>query len=919
MSDDTRPIRRWTVRKAALILAVHVAAIPFALYALQSLNTENNVETWLPEDDPHAVVLDWFRDEFGLDQALLASWDGSTLNDPRTERFADALAGPIGEDGERHAPLPGIDTVRTPRDVISRMIENNVPREEAINRSSGLLVGTGPLKVRLSDAGRTNVNQVSNRLRLAAKQQLDLEVTVLPPVVDQFVPTLDNEALDDGTIEADEFSGPSADDPYPEPSLHDLQLRWNDMVPQAESTRQMREMLIALKSESGEPLVEETFFELGAPVAIAVTLTEDGEQRVQEMIDLITQKAGEAGIPSETLHMGGSPVGRAALDRATGTALSNPAYPIWNLPMRSPLITSALVGLGTALLVLRSLRLAILVIVTALYVAVTTTSLVPASGHSLNMVLLVMPNLLIVLTTSGAIHVANYWRHAAREQPDGAIHTAVRMAWTPCILASVTTAIGLTSLVTSVLSPVREFGAYSALGCLLSLVVVLFGFPSLLSLWRGTPPTAEVADTSFWKRMGHWLYEYGHWVSAACLILFVSSVAGLRYFKTETKVIKYFPEHTRIIADYRFLEENLAGVVPVDVVISFDKTARESMDAVERMELVRRIKSEIAEHPEISGTIALSDFRQPLEKPAETASRLVRARYQRTVHGINEYLEEAEGGADGGFTTHADRPLQLSYAGRDVSIPEGSELWRVRAQVAVLSDLDYTVLTDDIDRRVAGQLESHVGTAHVVTGMVPLFLRTQQAVLESLIRSFGLAFGVIALVMMFLLRNPLAGLITMLPNLLPVGVVFGLISWAGVPVDIGTMITASVALGIAIDGTLHLLTWFRDGLRNGMSREEAISLGLAHCGPAMWQTSAAIGLGLLMLGTTELLLISRFGWLMASLIAAALVADIVFLPALLAGPLGALIERNVVTPTENQQITTATDLTQSPHPTVKSA
>ena len=173
--------------------------------------------------------------------------------------------------------------------------------------------------------------------------------------------------------------------------------------------------------------------------------------------------------------------------------------------------------------------------------------------------------------------------------------------------------------------------------------------------------------------------------------------------------------------------------------------------------------------------------------------------------------------------------------------------------------------------------------------MVPLFLRTQQAVLESLIESFALAFGVIAVVMMVLLKNPAAGLITMLPNVMPIGVVFGLISWAGIPVDIGTMITASVALGIAIDGTLHLLTWFRDGLRNGMSREDAIALGLAHCGPAMWQTSAAIGLAMLMLSTAELLLISRFGWLMAALIAAALTADIVLLPALLSGPLGTII------------------------------
>jgi len=175
--------------------------------------------------------------------------------------------------------------------------------------------------------------------------------------------------------------------------------------------------------------------------------------------------------------------------------------------------------------------------------------------------------------------------------------------------------------------------------------------------------------------------------------------------------------------------------------------------------------------------------------------------------------------------------------------------------------------------------------------MVPVFLRTQQAVLDSLIRSFGLAFAVIAIVMVVVLRSPIAGLLAMLPNLMPVGVVFGLVSWAGLAVDMGTMITASVALGVAVDGTLHLLTWFQDAIREGLPRQKAIERALAHCGPAMWQTSTAVSIGLLMLAPAELLLIHRFGWLMAALIAAALVADVVFLPALLAGPLGSVLER----------------------------
>ena len=68
---------------------------------------------------------------------------------------------------------------------------------------------------------------------------------------------------------------------------------------------------------------------------------------------------------------------------------------------------------------------------------------------------------------------------------------------------------------------------------------------------------------------------------------------------------------------------------------------------------------------------------------------------------------------------------------------------------------------------------------------------------------------------------------------------------------------------------------------------------LAHCGPALWQSSLAVGLGLLMLSRAELQLISRFGWLMSALIGAALLADLILLPALLAGPLGALLQKTL--------------------------
>ena len=132
----------------------------------------------------------------------------------------------------------------------------------------------------------------------------------------------------------------------------------------------------------------------------------------------------------------------------------------------------------------------------------------------------------------------------------------------------------------------------------------------------------------------------------------------------------------------------------------------------------------------------------------------------------------------------------------------------------------------------------------------------------------------------------------MLPNLIPVAVVFGAVSWCGIAIDIGTMITASVALGIAVDGTLHFSETFKHQVAT-MSRRKAAVSALAYCGPAVCQTSLVIGGGLIMLAWADLLLVCRFGWLMAAIVWAATLAGLILLPALLAGPLGAVLERGV--------------------------
>lgn len=886
-----------TDRRTLWVLA---AAIPLIAWGLFRIRLENDIENWLPEDDPGSLVLDWHHEHFDPQERFLVTWDSSSLDDPRTEQLALELALPDAEDGERKGRHPEIDHVSTPRDLLARMVDNGVPADAAIEHATGVVVGRGFLKVRLTAAGRRDPAE-TRRVLLGVLDALGLDGEVVPaiPAVEATFPAPGDGAISTGGL-------PS---PLVKWEPHDLQLKWRGMTPASPETTTVAELLLDPESAS-HTLVEKVFLQAGAPVAMTIVLTPLGSDSVTRTSQIVREAAQRAGIPPEELHFGGGPIVRSRLSREALRAVWNEDYPIWNLFKRSPVLLSVLVGMAISLLLLKSLRLTLIVLLASLEVSGATIALVPLFGDAMNMVLIIMPTLLFVVTMSGAVHLVNYWRHETAKGVGDPVETALKSARLPCALSSFTTAIGTGSLMTSTLAPIRQFGLYSTIGILLSLAMVLYGVPALLRLAGGRPAVERDSKGWIWRGIGRSIARY-HWATNfLMLMIFLHALWGLSLFQTETKVIRYFPDHLRIIRDYDFFEQSLAGVVNVDVLLRFGQDTISRTTVGQRLELVRETELSLANEAGVTGTLSLADFRPPAPPPDPEAPLAARLIYKRGMNRLYagifgrpprvaaEEVPDEPPSAEGdppprASASHlvaiAQRPLKGDRNGHPVSISVEDEVWRVRVQCTILQDIRYEDLLTNVETRVQRVVDEMPGVDFVVTGTVPLFLRAQQALLDSLLQSFGLAMLLITIVMIVLLRSVLGGLYAMLPNVWPVGVSFGWISWAGIPVDVGTMMTASIALGIAIDGTLHFITWFEDCLTHERHRAEAVRTAMERAGPALFQTSTIIALGMVMLSGADLLLIARFGWLMALLVVTALIGDLVLLPALLAGQFGLLV------------------------------
>ena len=168
-----------------------------------------------------------------------------------------------------------------------------------------------------------------------------------------------------------------------------------------------------------------------------------------------------------------------------------------------------------------------------------------------------------------------------------------------------------------------------------------------------------------------------------------------------------------------------------------------------------------------------------------------------------------------------------------------------------------------------------------MTGQAVLASRMQSHLLDSQLRSFSVALAVVSLIMIVLLRSVVLGLVAMVPNLLPIAIGLGAMTILDIPLNPATVTIAAVALGIVVDDTVHLMTAFEAHLRNAGGIGAAVRAMLLEVGQPVMVTSVLLASGFATLILGGFLPTRQVGGLIALIAVAALVADLIFLPAIL--------------------------------------
>jgi predicted RND superfamily exporter protein len=755
-------------RHALLILIVVFFLVPFGLrgarMALQGM--KNDVKDWLPRDLDETKDLDEFRQHFLSEQFVLVSWDGCH-GDASDERFKlflaklapelppsvvakqKAAAAPTEEasDGEESSSETSATVVAEDADA-----EKDPPSPTRYIHREENFIGD---KLGLYFTGNWYENWGARHEKWIKGQRLDREGTngecwyYLTPDGDLFrwdqvdAPLASLARLIYRALVSKEVHGTLMHSfgPIDGAWYHDDPRRLRAALFKTVMTGP--DVLASLIDEGGElstteDLKEEAKRRLsgvligpdGKTTCMVLTLTDPARRNLHLVCGRgllgkprgrLYEIAEQCNIKESELRMGGPPIDNVAIDEEGSITL-----------VRLVSYSIAL-GLGLSLLCFRSITATIMVFFVGGISAIMSVALVWWCGSSVDAIMMSMPSMIYVLGLSGAAHIMNYYHDAVEQNGyEGAPESAVSHGWKPAFLCEVTTALGLITLVTSELVPIRKFGIYSALGVMVMFCIMLTYLPAALQIWpqkKRKRATVGVELSwldrflaSFWQRMGGWIINHHGLVAVSCTLLIFVFGYGVVYMRTSVNLLKMFHSEAKIIKDYEWLEANLGQLVPMEIVLRVPKSdqcpsntelaalqeeladdatpaARKAeiqkivhdvqfqLSFLERMEMAARVQGLIESEfgPQgrnvVGRAISAATFVRPLPKPGgSTSVRLTRT------------------STSGRLEAHRDNFLHSDYL--RIKSDDQTELWRVSLRVAATKGVDYGAFVSDLQQTV---------------------------------------------------------------------------------------------------------------------------------------------------------------------------------------------------------------------------
>tara|TARA_Y100000389_G_scaffold201717_1_gene245129 strand:+ start:2936 stop:5398 length:2463 start_codon:yes stop_codon:yes gene_type:complete len=535
----------------------------------------------------------------------------------------------------------------------------------------------------------------------------------------------------------------------------------------------------------------------------------------------------------------------------------------------------------TLIIIFRKLKWVVLPILSCIYSVLFMIGLLGLLNWQVTVISSNFISLMLILTLSMNIHLIVRYRQLSSSSPSqyDAISLTVRQMVWPCLYTALTTIVAFASLILSDIKPVSDFGYMMTFGLIVTFLTSFILLPCILSLLaKEEEDNHENNSFGFTKFLAYLTIDKGKYIVTTTLIIFLLTIYGVSQLRVENSFINYFKSNTEIYKGMKQIDKKLGGTTPLDIVIKFDDKKQISYDEEFGDGLLEDDQDPDSQWFTVKKIDEIKIVHDYLDSLPEIGKVLSLASSIRVAEQLNE--NEQLSGMEMALL-YKRVPKEVKSMAIDPYISIENNEARISARIL---DSKEDIRRNDLINKIENDMENKLGfekESYFLTGILILYNNMLQSLFDSQILSLGFVMIGIFFMFLILFKSVVLSIIGIIPNLLAATFVLGLMGLINLPLDMMTITIAAIAIGIAVDNSIHYIYRFREEYR--ITKNYELSLYKSHdsIGRAIFFTSITIIFGFSILIMSNFVPTVIFGLLTGLAMLIALLAVLTLLPKLL--------------------------------------
>ena len=496
----------------------------------------------------------------------------------------------------------------------------------------------------------------------------------------------------------------------------------------------------------------------------------------------------------------------------------------------------------------------------------------------------------LIITMSTVLHLIERYRELNVKYKNASqyklVINTVLSKLEPSFFAIITTVVGFASLILSNIEPVINLGLMMSIGITISLILSFVTFPIILMIMGKKDEHDEKnIQTSFITKCSSIVENHGKTIIVVSILAVVFSITGSSKLFVENSFINYFKPSTEIYKGMKVIDENLGGTSPLDIIVKFkddekttplkNKNQDEYDDFENEFDEKNSDKQYWFSQDKMDTITAIHDY-------LETIPEIGKVQSLATLLKVGEILNKNER-LDG--ITLALLYNQLPPKYKDMILSPYINIDKNEARITMrIIDSNPDLRRNDLLTKINTDLREIIKnkeTTYQLSNLMVLYNNMLQSLFNSQIATLGVSVLILSIMFFVLFRSFKIVLIALLANVIPISLLFGIMGWLNIPLDIMTITIAAIAIGIGVDDTIHFIHRFKEEFKKDHNYVNSMRRSHESIGYAMYYTSLVIIMGFSILVLSNLIPTIYFGLLTVITMITVLIANLLLLPRLI--------------------------------------